>query len=637
MRLFNHRNFSEINDWLSFKKTLTKSQEFWSKLPFKLVFKIVIINYERGIMRFISLFKASILSTLIRFNLSVLCCTTLTYCLIFSPPASISKTFFGILCSGALYFATLNLICERFKLPRSSFYFISLPLFAVFAYYAHFHYKSPYIWGTLLLGLIASIFVSPFWGKSSDTDDVWSYQFDILKHSIYAGVASLILLVGIYSVLFALNYLFSFTPYPDIYKDTALFILALCLPAMILSGIPMNFIDNTLHNTGVIVLKLLQYCVIPLLLIYGMILHTYALKIIIAQEFPKGLIAYLVSGFATLLIFTYMLTLRWRDDHPIIRMFTRYVGYLMIIPLCLMAVGIWKRVAPLGLTEGRYFVTLLWILFASSTLIILLCRDNPTVWILSCVSALFIISSIGPWSIQELPIRHQVHRLKAIVLNVQASPQQNASKEEQIAASTILDYLALRQRLDDTKGLFKNTIPETDELSVKRVSSEIGIPYIEYANRINTSSKSQYFNYKSSMAAIPIKSYNHIIPYIHLSKYDKLTQSVDVQGMGSLKISYSASTGMFEVILLSKNVNQIIYSANMSDIVQKLNRTKTSSKADEFIQTKDNISVQIIFKSINGFTKNPTPSPTIEIKDLSCTLLIKNTTKKITPPTFPSG
>jgi hypothetical protein len=402
-------------------------------------------------MRFISLFKTSIVNALMRFDLSVICCITLTYCLIFSPPPSISKTFFGILCSGALYFATLNLICERFKLPRSFFYFISLPLFAVFAYYAHFYYKSPFIWSTLLLGLLASIFVSPFWGKSSDTDDVWSYQFDILKHSIYAGVASLILLAGIYSVLFALDYLFSFTPYSDIYKDIALIILALCLPVMILSGIPMNFIDNTLHNTGVIVLKLLQYCVIPLLLIYGVILHAYTLKILIAQEFPKGLTAYLVSGFATLLILTFILTLRWRDDHPVIRMFTRYVGWFMIIPLSLMAVGIWKRVAPMGLTEARYFLILLWILFTSSTLIILTRCHNPTVWILNCVSALFIISSIGPWSIQELPIKHQVHRLKAIVLNVQATPQHNASKEEQIAASTILDYLALRQRLADTR------------------------------------------------------------------------------------------------------------------------------------------------------------------------------------------
>ena len=597
-------------------------------MSFIFVLKIVSINYEKGIMRFQSLFKTSILNTLIRFNLSILCSITLTYCLIFSPPASISKTFFGILCSGALYFATLNLIWERFKLPRLSFYFISLPLFAVFAYYAHFHYKPPYIWGTLLLGLIASIFVSPFWGKTSDTDDVWSYQFDILKHSIYGGVASLILLVGIFSVLFALNYLFSFTPYPDIYNDTAIFVLAFCLPVMILSGIPMNFIDNTLQNTGVIVLKLLQYCVIPLLLIYGVILHAYTLKILIAQEFPKGLIAYLVSGFATLLILTYILTLRWRDDQPIIRMFTRYFGWFMIIPLSLMAVGIWKRVAPRGLTEARYFLILLWILFSSNTLIILLRRHNPTVWILSFASALFIISSIGPWSIQELPIRHQVHRLKAIVLNVQASPQHSASKEEQIAASTILDYLEFHHRLADTKELFKHPTPSTQDLSINHVSTEIGIPYVEYANRLNSNSKSRYFSYKAPLVDVPIQNYNHSIPYIHLSKHDKLSKSVDVQDVGSLKVSYSPSTDLFEVSLLGRKGRQIIYSAVMSDMVLKLNRTKTSSKSDEFIQTKDNLTVQVIFASINGFTKTTAPSTAFEITELSCTLLIKNTTKK---------
>jgi hypothetical protein len=179
----------------------------------------------------------------------------------------------------------------------------------------------------------------------------------------------------------------------------------------------------------------------------------------------------------------------------------------------------------------------------------------------------------------------------------------------------------------EPKGLFKNTIPNTEELSVKRVSSEIGIPYIEHANRLNISSKPHYFNYSAPLAAVPIKNYNLIIPHIQFSKYDKLTQSVDVPSISPLKISYSPATRLLEVILLGKKGSQIIYSADMSDIVQKLNRENPSSKADAFIQTKDNLTVQVIFTSVEGLTKNPMPSPTFEIIGFSCTLLIKNSTK----------
>jgi hypothetical protein len=132
-------------------------------------------------MRFISLFKTSIRNTFIRFDLSILCCIALTYCLIFTPPTFISKTYFGILSSGAIYFVASKLIFERSDLPSWSFYLLSTPLFAGFAYYAHSYYATPFIWGTLLIGLISSVFISPFWSKRSDADDVWSFQFDILK------------------------------------------------------------------------------------------------------------------------------------------------------------------------------------------------------------------------------------------------------------------------------------------------------------------------------------------------------------------------------------------------------------------------------------------------------------------------
>lgn len=577
-------------------------------------------------MQLIFSFKTSLLKAISRFDLSIVCLAILTYCLIFTPPTIVANSYSGILACGVGWFCALKLRCESSRLPLWSFYAIGIPVFIGFSYYAHFYYKINLIWLTTLISLASSILISPFWNRSSDVDDIWSFQFDILKHSTYSFIASLILLTGTCFVLFALEYLFLLKPYSNLYVDIASLIGAFVLPTMILVGIPTAFTDNTTKNTGVIVLKLLIYSIIPVLLIYAVILHAYSLKILITQEFPKGRIAYLVTGFATFLIITYILVLRWKNDHFLVRMFCRHIGWLMVIPLGLMALGLWKRIDTFGLTEARYFLVALWIILSVSTIIILLSRAKPALWIISCTSGMFLIISVGPWSIQELPICQQIYRLKAIVLSVRATPKQIPTKEQQIAVSTILEYLATHHRLSDLKSLFKTQILTAEELSVKRVSTEIDIPYIEPANRHYTSSVYRYFSYKSPMKALPARGYTHIIPNILLSKHGQLTQSVDVKGLGSFNVSYSHSTSSFEVLQLSKDT-QVIFRANMVDAVQ-LNSTNNISKINEITQTKDNITIQVIFTAVDGGINNSQTPAVFDIANISCILLIKHPIKK---------
>jgi hypothetical protein len=378
-------------------------------------------------MQISSLFKTSLICTFLRFDLAVICCIALTGYLLF-PDINILKFHNSslILCCGAVWFTASKLFSESLSLARWCFYVLSLPIFGGLAYYLYclpvfFHASADLSRGLILLGIIQLIFIAPFIARRSDSDDIWSFQFNIFKNGMVAGIANLILLWGICLVLVALDYLFSIKFYSSIYNDIFIVITCFIFPVMVLSGVPSDFNDNTLPSSGSILLKLLTYILIPLLIVYGIILHAYSLKILITQTLPRGKVTYLVAGFEAFILIAYTLTQRWKADHHPIRLFHRYVGWFMIAPLILRAWGIWERVSVFGLTEARYFVALLWAWFAISTIIILIRASKPALWIVGSLSGLLLICSMGPWSIIELPIKQQIHRLRAVLMTIRSA------------------------------------------------------------------------------------------------------------------------------------------------------------------------------------------------------------------------
>jgi hypothetical protein len=580
-------------------------------------------------MRIISFFKTSFLQATLRFNLAVACCACLTYCLIGLPTLLIDHVYFGIVLCGMSWFVASKLFTEGLSLPKWSYYAFSIPVFIGFSYYFYLHPKSFFLMCTLFLSFISFIFIAPFIGRSSDSDDLWSFHFEVLKNSIYAGAACLILLIGTTLVLLALEYLFSFTPYSGVYIDTFIIIGLFILPVMKLAGIPTRFDDTTQLSTGSILLKLLLYILIPLLLIYGVILHAYSLKIMISQELPRGKVAYLVAGFETLMLATYVLIQRWKIQHSLIRLFHRHIGWFMIIPLMLMAWGLWERISIFGLTESRYCVALLWFWFITSTLVILIRTLNPALWIIGIFSSLFFISSIGPWSIQELPINQQLHKLKTTLSKLRSTEQKSATKEQRITVSSILDYLSSRHRLEDVRSLYLNptNILPSEKLTLQNVSLELGIQYIEYSARAQTTHISTV-RYTTSVTSLPINGYAYIIPNVKFSTYGSLSHSFEIKELGAFTLRYVPTANSFEIT--QKGINTPVYKTSLPDLIFKLAAgSKDTLQLNTALttQTNNRLTFQVIFTEIAG-TRDTPSSPLHSISDIACTVLIRHTPKK---------
>ena len=98
----------------------------------------------------------------------------------------------------------------------------------------------------------------------------------------------------------------------------------------------------------------------PLLLVYTAILYAYAAKIALAWELPKGTLGAMVVGYLFAGAATLLLGYPSRETGgPLVRLFWRYWVWLAALPVALLFIAVWRRIADYGLTEQRYLMVLI--------------------------------------------------------------------------------------------------------------------------------------------------------------------------------------------------------------------------------------------------------------------------------------
>lgn len=216
--------------------------------------------------------------------------------------------------------------------------------------------------------LASHLFVSvaPYVGKSNKTH-IWSYNQSLFVSITTSIVFTVVLIAGLMLAVTAVNSLF------DLNFDGDLYVFILCVSGVFGSSlIFLLFVDNGLssleaHQEYPSVLRfLVQYILIPLLLIYALIFYAYIIKIVVTWELPKGYLSYLVLAYSVLGILSYLLVYPLRDssEHRWVRYFSD-IYYYSLIPLVLMLfVAIYTRVSQYGITENRYIIIVLafWLL-----------------------------------------------------------------------------------------------------------------------------------------------------------------------------------------------------------------------------------------------------------------------------------
>jgi hypothetical protein len=195
---------------------------------------------------------------------------------------------------------------------------------------------------------------------------------------------------------------------------------ALLAPLFALGMIPANV--NEAFVAGVepdsiekAVFYVLNFALAPLVLVYALILHAYAIKIALAESMPKGEVGRLVLAFGVFGIVSYLVAYPWREIglRPV-RWLMRSFFWLMVIPTFLLALAVWQRIGAYGVTPERYCLCLFALWMTGMIFYFAIARGRIDLRAIpASLAVLLLLSTLGPWSAPNVSTRSQLVQLRA--------------------------------------------------------------------------------------------------------------------------------------------------------------------------------------------------------------------------------
>lgn len=247
--------------------------------------------------------------------------------------------------------------------------------------------------------------------------DFWTYNKELLTNWLIGATYAFVLFVTLSLAILAVDQLFHLNMNNKVYLYLFIVLTFLFITLYFLHHFPRtwSFEEEKPYAKGFSVLC--KYILIPVMMLYAVIVLVYVLKIVLQWSLPQGYVSYLVLGFATVGILTYLLNYRLpeTDDALLPRWYKQGFWWALTPAVVLMLVSIGRRLSDYGITEPRYAVATagVWLL-AACLYFIVSHRDNikfiPISLALIC---LFVV--IGPFSAFRVSERSQLRELRELL------------------------------------------------------------------------------------------------------------------------------------------------------------------------------------------------------------------------------
>ncbi|WP_194776952.1 DUF4153 domain-containing protein [Pararhodonellum marinum] len=217
----------------------------------------------------------------------------------------------------------------------------------------------------IVIAILHHLLVSflPFLFQANNELDFWSYNKSLFSNAaqtaLFVGVLTggLLLAIAAVETLFGLHFANS-RPYLYVTLFSSIFGSCFVFLLFGLSGF-----QSLVHDREVPVVQqfFVQYILIPLLLVYGLILYAYGIKILLEWSLPQGWVSYMVIAYSVLGLVSLLLIypLSKHTDKIWVRWFDRIFFYSLLPVLVLLFVAIFTRLFAYGITPNRYFVLII--------------------------------------------------------------------------------------------------------------------------------------------------------------------------------------------------------------------------------------------------------------------------------------
>jgi Domain of unknown function (DUF4153) len=268
----------------------------------------------------------------------------------------------------------------------------------------------------LFVGLVLLLFVSPYLRKGVEQGAVWLFGLRMGLAALLALVVGLTLLFGLYVAFTGLKFLFGIDLDDSVLSYTAAFSIFLVGPLFGLSMIPRDFDEvvsladrkDGLLERGVSIL--VNYVKVPLAFVYALLLHAYAVKIIVQQSMPKGEVGTVVTLFVIAGTLAWLLAWPFRDTGTrLLKLYSRFWFWFLPVPVFLLILAVWQRVSDHGMTPDRYGLVLV-ALWAGLVCAYLMLRRRFADMraVIGAAAVLLLLGSFGPWGAVGTTINSQL-------------------------------------------------------------------------------------------------------------------------------------------------------------------------------------------------------------------------------------
>jgi len=183
-----------------------------------------------------------------------------------------------------------------------------------------------------------------------------SYSIFIIKiigNFFITFIYSLIMYIGISSMIFTVEKLFELNINNDIYLDIFILISTIFSITYFLARLPENNEKMKATMYPKVLEKLNFYIIIPLIIIYTLILYSYFIKIIMIKEFPINLLSHLVLWYGFISVLVLFFINKIKNKTKFINIFYKYFPVIFMVPLIMMFLVIFRRIADFSITPPR--------------------------------------------------------------------------------------------------------------------------------------------------------------------------------------------------------------------------------------------------------------------------------------------
>ncbi len=369
-----------------------------------------------------------------------------------------------------LVFAVVRLLAEGHARSKYGFLLILSVLGALFYYYilpddyrdfSAFILNFRHLFLMILFGM--AILWSPFLSKHTENSDYWEYAKGVFFSVFMTFVFTVILIVGIDGAIFAIEKLFDIEIPGKRYAEANILITALFSVGYFLSQIPKHpLATRFLPPPPKVEMFFTKWILTPLSLTYFVILYAYSAKLLMTQEWPKGILAWLIVIFSVVAVLTYLFWTHFAKQGQ--GGWRRWIWLAVLLQTVMLFIAIGMRISQYSWTESRYMVFVLGLWLFGISLYFLFLKRAKIKWIFISLSLLIAVTQFGPFGAYNISRNAQQTRLEHMLTELKNyAPASKAPVKLRYEISDTIAYLNNRHGQSSLKLLFPKIIAKYEK------------------------------------------------------------------------------------------------------------------------------------------------------------------------------